>query len=163
MASNGKKSNKSISSAGDSPVSLSALPASNSPKKMSDGSGLNSSGAFAWYDPGSSSWRTYQACFITEWEMYSGGFPRAGTMQSGRLYLRHSLVPPTFAQEFFSLGPPITWNTPCARDYKGYTMRYGESVCNQLREIWPDTSGAPHPEFVEEILGFPLGWTDLED
>jgi hypothetical protein len=61
-----------------------------------------------------------------------------------------------------AVGAP-TWHTPCARDFKGYTMREGESICNQLRRIFHLTSGTPHPAFAEEVQGFPEGWTDLED
>lgn len=44
----------------------------------------------------------------------------------------------------------------------GYTMRATESRCNYLRDIFPGTSGKPHPEYYEEVMGFPTGWTELK-
>jgi hypothetical protein len=54
------------------------------------------------------------------------------------------------------------WLRPVARDYKGYTGRATKSICNQLREIFPETSGAPHPEFLEKVMGWCIGWSALK-
>lgn len=51
--------------------------------------------------------------------------------------------------------------TPTARDWKGYTTRGTESVCNYLKPIY-GKSGKPSPEWTEWRLGFPEGWTDLK-
>src|SRR5574343_1622162 len=54
------------------------------------------------------------------------------------------------------------WYRPCARDWRGYTRRPGESLCNQLKQLFPETSGKPHPEFIEEVMNWPTGWSGLE-
>jgi len=157
-------SNGSTSSQADSRARISVTP-ENAPESKANeaGSGPSLLGSFASYDRDSCSWKTSQLCLDGEWEEFSETWPKAGTMRSGIAYRRQPLVPRIFATAFFALRAPLTWNTPCARDYKGYTMRSGESICNQLREIFPSSSGAPHPEFAEEVQGFPIGWTDCED
>jgi hypothetical protein len=47
-----------------------------------------------------------------------------------------------------------SYPTPCARDWKGPTPRSSNTV------TLPDAIGGdPHPDFVEELIGFPEGWT----
>lgn len=46
------------------------------------------------------------------------------------------------------------YNTVCARDYKGAT-----NYSSLPRQI----GGVPHPEFAEDLMGFPERWTELED
>jgi hypothetical protein len=51
------------------------------------------------------------------------------------------------------------WPTPVARDHKGVGMK------GQLpTTVWQsEGSGSLNPEWVEWLMGFPIGWTDLED
>jgi hypothetical protein len=76
-------------------------------------------------------------------------------MQSGIAYQLPPLAPNTIGTVYG------LWHTPVARDHKGYTMRDGESICNQLRALFGGP-GVPHPRFVEHLMGFPTGWTELE-
>ena len=46
-----------------------------------------SCGSLAWYDQGSSSWKTYQQSLITDWEPYSETWPRWGMTQGGSAYV----------------------------------------------------------------------------
>jgi hypothetical protein len=52
-----------------------------------------------------------------------------------------------------------SWRTPVARDFKGYTKREGESICNQLRAMYGGT-GRPNPRWLEWLMGFPADWCD---
>ena len=52
------------------------------------------------------------------------------------------------------------WHTPTTRDWKGYTGRQGESICNQL-EIF-GYSGKPNPRWLEWLMDVPIGWTKLD-
>ena len=64
------------------------------------------------------------------------------------------------------------WPTPTARDFKdtGENVNW-EKVAKKSRlagaVMWPisppDTSGQLNPTWVEWLMGFPLGWTDLRD
>ena len=113
--------------------------------------------SFAKWERDSSCWRTFQASLLTGMEEpLLGSFPKLGMIVSGTAYRLQPLVPHIIG----AVGG--YWHTPMARDWKGYTRRQGESICNQLREIFPDTSGIPHPEFVENLMGLPIGWTGLE-
>ena len=49
-----------------------------------------------------------------------------------------------------------------ARDWKGYTMRSGHSICDQLRAIYGGV-GRPNPEWIEWLMGYPSRWTDCGD
>lgn len=74
----------STSSAEASPAPTSASPG-RAPGSTATppGSGSRCSESFAWFDPESSSWRTYQRSFFEGWESFSEGWPRAGTTLSG--------------------------------------------------------------------------------
>jgi len=52
-----------------------------------------------------------------------------------------------------------TWPTPAARDWRsGKTLQdYGNS-----RPLSEQVSGQLNPTWVEWLMGFPLGWTDLD-
>lgn len=45
------------------------------------------------------------------------------------------------------------WLTPTARDWKGYTKREGESICNQLRRLYGGT-GKPNPRWLAWLMGY---------
>gem|GEM_PF-708038 len=75
---------------------------------------------FAWYDPESRSWRTWQRCLVEGWEIFSGTWPRSGMTRSGIAYRRPPLVPLTDATASGSLLP-----TPEASNTKAIAMRSG--------------------------------------
>jgi hypothetical protein len=56
------------------------------------------------------------------------------------------------------------WPTPTARDWKsgkGKTQaERGQTAGPSLSEA---SGGSLNPQWVEWLMGFPLGWTDLED
>jgi len=60
------------------------------------------------------------------------------------------------------------WATPTARDGKGASNYQRQSrneadLTNQARAQDGVESGSLNPTWVEWLMGFPLGWTDLED
>jgi len=59
------------------------------------------------------------------------------------------------------------WPTPVARDFKGQGMsrerratREPDNLCSAVAET--DGSGPLNPQWVEWLMGFPTGWTELE-
>jgi hypothetical protein len=209
---------RSISSAEGSLASPSPSPASGEDRMTSDGSGPSSLGSFAYYDPDTSSWRTFQVSLLEEWATYSETWPRAGTTVSGTASRRQPSVPlisvtgssswptPTVADLFtdklessqqsegsrhsVNLSQAVTWNgyekrlpTPTASDGKAGTplpiaiyrtpqardgdqrgpssperrVEQGHSV-----SLHDQVGGQLNPTWVEWLMGFPLGWTDLE-
>jgi hypothetical protein len=55
-------------------------------------SGGNCFEPFAWFDPDSRSWKTWQLCLVEGWEPFSGTWPRSGLMRNGIAYRRAPLV-----------------------------------------------------------------------
>ena len=60
------------------------------------------------------------------------------------------------------------WPTPTARDGKGAanyksSKRNAADLTNQARSADGAQRGSLNPTWVEWLMGFPLGWTDLED
>lgn len=84
-----------IGSLEDSPASHSVSPESKTDSTMNAGSGLTSNDWFARYDREASSWKTSQASFMEELNTFSDRWPRSGSMRSGLLYERPTLVRPT--------------------------------------------------------------------
>ena len=71
----------------------------------------NSCESYAWYDPNTSSWKTWQRSLITDWTSYSGSFPKQGTMQNGQLYLQVHWEPVIKDQGGGSLPTPTAMDT----------------------------------------------------
>ena len=121
-------------------------------------SGVNTRDWLANFDPATSSWKTAQSCLETGLETYSETWPRSGTMRSGNAYRRPSLVPPTVEIASGLL--------PTPRKSRGYTNpTLGEDFgagCLTTEMLGRPVLGMrPLPQFVEWMMGFPTGWTEL--
>ena len=153
--------------------------------------GSNSSEPYAWYDQNMSSWKTYQRSLLTDWTSFSGTFTRQGTMQSGVVFQAALLEPATketdggllptpiaskaveqrakFKQGEYSLRAALDREmlpTPTATDYKGrsgqgYINRHGEHRISDVLTKIGDNMNL-NPAFVEEMMGYEIGWTDLK-
>lgn len=55
---------------------------------------------FAWYDPSTSSWKTFQRCFIEGWEPYLETWPKVGLMRNGVAFRLTTSAPLTSGKEF---------------------------------------------------------------
>lgn len=114
---------------------------------------------FAWYDPVTQLWRTWQLCLTGEWAPYSETWPKSGMTRSGIAYQRVPLVPFIIGSE--SLSPLIP--TPTACDHKGSGRpRKGRGPGNNLRDWFRQSYGFLYPPvpLVEWLQGFPIGFTD---
>ena len=155
------------------------------------GSGRISRAWFAFYDRSTSLWRIPQGCFPWADTTFSATLPTWGILRNGRLYRRVPLVRRTRGSVSFLLPTPTsvapateTYNragnscnlvklreiaiadplpllsTPTAtcskREYSGQGMDAGH--------LSPAHAGGPiNPEWLEHLMGFPIGWTALED
>ena len=123
----------------------------------------NSSESYAWYDQSSLSWKTWQRSLITDWTSFSESFPKQGTMQNGQLYLQVHWEQPTDVQ---GGGVSQLLPTPTARDYKGrssvkWNQEYGQrNIPDVLTQTGDHMSVSPY--FLEEVMGYPIGWTELK-
>ena len=161
--------------AGDSPARTSASPERERVSRESDQDcGLNSIASFASFDLDMLSWRTSQRSLFGGWMLYSENWPRAGMMRNGKSFQQRPLVP-NISGSGYSF-----WPTPKAQTGReGISPRTLEMVREGIAEAsltrivlmperWPPGSWKegigkhPNPQFLEWLMGFPTGWTDLE-
>jgi hypothetical protein len=154
--------------------------------------GRNTPVLLANYDRNSSSWRTSQHCLVEGLQTYSETWPRSGMMRSGTAYQLPPLVRLTDETAFGLWPTPVTdatmtalgrsdtkgmhslslshcanrgygprgetmWPTPTVADSKNVGNN-GSSQFNLHKTV----NGPLNPTWVEWLMGFPLGWTDLK-
>lgn len=131
------------------------------------GCSMRSCELFASADPVTSYWKTLMRYLLPDgveiWEQYSGSFPSAGMMQSGRLYRQRAWVRRTYARECLLLPTPAASDCKSATSqevcqkiiHRGKSPRLGEAISARM-------NGKLNPAFVEWLMGFPIGWTELK-
>jgi len=129
--------------------------------------GTNSTESFAYYDRDTSSWKTCQQSFLEDLESFSETWPRQGITVNMRAY-QHRMLGPVTKETGGGLLP-----TPCSRDYKdsGENMNYkkaaekgrlpGVIVESRSNKTGKDTY--LNPQFVEEMMGYPIGYTEIQE
>lgn len=106
-------------------------------------------------------------------------WPRAGTTRSGTAFQRRPLVPhiseteyglwPTPDAGVYGAGTTLAvavrlWPSPMARDFRYPGKSRLERTGGRQGEVLPQAVGGPlNPTWVEWLMGFPLGWTELKD
>ena len=130
--------------------------------------------SLAWYDPSSSSWRTYQQSFLTDSEPYLETWPRWGMSRNGVAY---ELQTAGRITEEIDGG---YWPTPVKTDgmtgfaYKtmerkeaGLRRPSGAQIGSQLttdrRVIEWLSGGQINPNLTEWMMGMPSGWSALRE
>jgi len=147
-------------------------------------------GSLARLDPDTLLWRTAQCSLLEDLELSLQTFPRWGSMQNGVLYPLPILVQTISVKEYgsepnnetFFHTPNTTgidggsnsrkalkkridknqYFTPTTRDYKGMSganFRLKHGMNHNLADC---LGGVPNPMWVEWLMGWPLGWTDLK-
>ena len=111
------KKARPMSSAAASPARTSASPgkAPDLPESVQD-SGGNYYEPFAWFDPDTQSWRTWQRCLVEGWETFSETWPRSAMTRNFIAYRRAPLVPLTGGTGY-GLLPSHSIPTPTASDH----------------------------------------------
>lgn len=107
------------------------------------------------YDPDSSSWKTHQLSLFGGLELCSEIWPKWGMMRNGEWYPLEMLAHDTSVKECGSLptiGTPIKTQRCRSEDFI--------SPAKNPYELCPK-GYLPHPEWVERLMGWPDGWTDL--
>ena len=121
--------------------------------------------SFAWLDHDTSSWKTSQLSLTEDSTLFSKKWPKQGMMQNGHVFEHLMWVPVTAVTAGGALP------TPTARDYKdaGPNVNYKKAakksrlpgvVVTSLNAIGEATY--LNPSFVEEMMGYPAGYTDLK-
>lgn len=143
-------------------------------------------GSLARFDRDSRSWKTVQLCLLGDSELSSVTWPRSGMTADGQCWelpmseLRTSgtdsglwptptaslgtnggRVTPAKAREggtlIEALSARTKWRSPNTVDAKGGT-RKGDGQLQLCHQV----GGNLNPTWVEWLMGWPLGWTDLE-
>ena len=192
------------------------------PESVRDSTG-NWCEPFAWWDRDTRSWKTWQRSFLTEWETFSGTWPRAGLVLSGIAFRRKPSAPLTNGTGY---GSSDTLPTPRARMtgaaterraldknqnlevvlarrllptprasdadkggrgdlltvLRGYETRHAGTLPTPTARDWRSTetnarnarplnevlasmsgniAGHVNPRFLEWMMGYPIGWTEL--
>lgn len=145
--------------------------------------------SFASFDRQSWSWRTRQRLLGMDLEEFSVSFPQAGLMLSGRCYRRRHLERRTKGRGRSLLPTPKasdgerggrgdlltvlrgyqtrhagTLPTPLTRNRtQDATSRTGaKSLAVMLSSLAGGRVGQTNPRFLEWMMGFPIGWTELD-
>jgi len=132
----------------DTPANHSATPAQETAQTTQDTSGHVSPTAFAYFDHDLRCWKTCQATFHWDLEKCKPIWPRSGTTQNGIAYQQQPSAHRTCETEYSSL----LWTPTATANYSAPSMKARNG-----------NDGYSNPEWVEWLMGFPIGWTDLED
>ena len=172
----------------DTPANPSHSPDHAKEKMILDTFGPCSPTAFAWYDPATRSWRTFQATLDSDSEAFNETWPRSGMTRDGIAYQLPPSAPRTYAIAYSSSlhgelqctptakanqdSPSMEarapgrhlWLTPTVNDSHNANLppsqiNRSSLIGQMMRE---GESGSLNPAWVEWLMGFPEGWTDLE-
>ena len=173
-----------MSSLPGSHASRSVWPDSKEDKTTNGTCGQTPSGSFGTWDQNGRCWRTSQGCLFTGTAMpFSESWPRQGTIVNGVAYRRQVL-----ARTTNEIGCGL-WPTPTVcgnHNLKGTSKTSGDGLATAVKRFptpvasyWkgngkdnarlrghspglPEIVGGKlNPMWVEWLMGFPIGWTEL--
>ena len=117
-------------------------------------SGVSSPVLLAKYDPNTSSWRTSQLCLEGGFQEFWETLPKSGMTRNGTLYQLRTLELRTSEKE------SGLWPTPQSNDHRKPCW----TGSDRAKDMLPTAVGGQlNPTWVEGLMGFPFGWTDLTD
>jgi len=117
-------------------------------------SGLKWHASLAKFDPATSSWRTVQPSLLGDSDESLVIWPRSGMTADGRCWAQ-----PMSALRTSGIGSGL-WPTPTAHNAKegGFPAEYERNTPTLAAQA----GGKLNPTWVEWLMGWPLGWTDLK-
>lgn len=110
------------------------------------------------FDRGSSSWKTHRQLFAEVLDESSVTFPRWGMIRDGVVFQRPKLELHTDEIDFGSLLP-----TPTVKgnyNKASLSKKAGDGLATAVNKLETGDGGPLNPEFVEWLMGWPIGWTD---
>lgn len=114
------------------------------------------------------SWlKTLPCSLLADSTPFCGTWPKWGTMRNGECLERLTPERLTSATESGSLpGDGRLWMTPKASDgvfatpsTTGRTRRMSTHLGTQMKFSAPENGGRPNPDWIEWLMGWPIGWT----
>ena len=106
------------------------------------------------WNPITSSWKTRQCSLLAGLDEFSETWPKWGMMLDGECWEQTPQEPVIIAPESGYVP------TPCASDYKGGAKNGRDSEFKHWLKRRHGKS-YPHPQRVEEMMLWPIGWTEL--
>jgi hypothetical protein len=140
--------------------------------------------SFARWDRDTCSWRTPQCSLLAGLDVFSETWPRWGIMRAGECSVQSmpahltnetgsGLLPTPVADDAMDSEQVKMWPTPQSSDHKGagkngelrdrldYAAERGGTKSNEYPAP-PESGGQLNPTWVEWLMGWPIGWTDLK-
>ena len=119
---------------------------------------------FTWFDRTSSCWRTSQRSLFEAWTPFSGRWPRAGMTRSGVAYVTEIWVPRSRLNTSGLWPGPRACSAMAARISEHADADRFPNLETVLLKRHGNLARGGHvnPEFCEELMGFPVGWTACE-
>lgn len=128
------------------------------------------------YDHRSHSLKTYQSSLVEDSMLSLVTLPRSGMMQNGIVYQLPPLVRIIKGIDYLLFPTPkrkgangnharrlseiVKFPTPQGRDWKGKSQR---GNYDRAKDCLPNAVGGQlNPTWVEWLMGFPIGWTELD-
>ena len=172
--------NESMSSAVGSPAkTLASLEKGQELMEHEADCGVNTQESFAKWDRELSSWRTSQLCLFEGLTEFSERWPTSGTMRNGRVSRRVPLVPHIHEIGCSSLPTVVKSDGTGQAGILTERMEFvtdsitgkprrlapcGGTWSAGLSRLWKMAAGSSLPPSVAEwLMGFPIGWSELED
>jgi len=121
--------------------------------------GLKCGESVASLDHRSSSWKMCQQSIFGDSQVYCSPWPKSGMMLNGQVYPLADLEHPTSAKDGSVLP------TPSAHEHK-YRLKGNSQASNCLEaqartgRLANGVKGRLSPQFVEWMMGIPIGWTE---
>ena len=123
--------------------------------------GQRSSELLATLDLTTQSWRTFQRCLLEGLGRFCEIWPRSGMTRNGIAYRLPTLAPGTAGTEYgFLPTPRATARGSPKNRYFGSAI-YKSNLEEALRN-GPDDPIYQNPVFVEKLMGYPEGWTEID-
>lgn len=139
----------------DSRASHTVQPESSLEKTTQKTVGLQPERSFAKYDQSSASWKTSLGLFPSDTsEKFSGTWPKWGSMRNGGLFQQHQPVQTMFVRGSGYLPTPTAHNAKEG----AYPAEYARNTPTLAAAL----GGKINPHRQEWMMGFPIGWTGLQ-
>ena len=144
-------------------------------------------GSFVKYDPDTSLWRTHQCSLLGDLEPFLETWPQWGLMRNGECWEQQTLAQTIRGTESgfwrtpqaadaksakvqkghqINLTHQVNWPTPRTAGMCGGTGSWEllnkNTTKEEARQMGAGNGGKLNPMWVEWLMGWPLGWTDLK-
>ena len=127
-------------------------------------------GSFTKYSPDLRLWKTHQCSLLEDSEQFLETWPTWGFMRDGECWEQQTLEQTTRGTEF---GLLQKWPTPDAscgqrgtqphwtpKRKSGHSAQY--TINQAVRDMDQSSGGKLNPVWLEWVMGWPMGWTDVK-